>query len=200
MENDFVGAAALSLYGNSAPAAPAPTGLPSLAPAPAAPKPAPVAQAAPVAAAQPAEAKPIDLAASLYPDLAKAEADAKAAEAKPADAATADARPAMEVIDQAHWAAPLAAPIIEEMGLTVAQATKLEGLHQKMSEAAIDRQSAAWAAEAAALHPSVIRDAVQAVQLYGSPELSAILTSSGLGNHPRVIEAFARAMRNSNRR
>jgi hypothetical protein len=66
-----------------------------------------------------------------------------------------------------------------------------------MTEQATARQSQAWAAEAGKLDPAVIRDGVEAVQKFGSPELTKLLNDSGMGNSPLLIQAFARALRSN---
>ena len=115
---------------------------------------------------------------------------------KPAAAATEP--PALpDFIDQAHPDAAAATPIVQELGLNRDQTGKLEALHQQMTAAAIDRQSATWASEAARLPPPDIRDAQSAVARFGSPELKAVLNQTGLGNNPAVIRAFAKALRSN---
>ena len=115
---------------------------------------------------------------------------------KPAAAATEP--PALpDFIDHTHADAPLVTPIVQELGLGREQTAKLEILHQQMTAAAIDRQSDAWATEAARLPPQDIRDAQSAVARFGSPELKDVLNKTGIGNHPAVIRAFAKALRSN---
>lgn len=163
----------------------------------------------------------------LFPDLPSDTAPAPAApnvthptaaavQAAPVSEETADARlerlfgpdkPAAEApsqpaavpdfIDQAHPDAAAATPIVQELGLGRDQVAKLEALHTQMTAAAVERQSATWATEAQRLPPADIQDAQAAVAQFGSPELRAVLNSTGLGNHPAVIRAFAKALRSN---
>ncbi|WP_428539225.1 hypothetical protein [Rhodopila sp.] len=177
--------------------------IPAAKPAPAAP--APVAQPAPVAKVDEqtldAKADAMDRAFGLGkyapgPDgktaadrEAEAAAGAKAAEASPAD-----------WIDHSHPDAAAVAPVIADLKLNQDQTAKLETLHQQMNAAAIDRQSAAWAAEAQTMFAkdrTMLADAQSAIRTYGSAELKAVLNSTGLGNNATVIRAFANAWRSN---
>ena len=165
---------------------------------PAAPTPSATAPTAPVtpqpAATAPADAKPAE--ESLEQRLERLFASP---EQKAADAAAEAAKPAAmpDFIDQAHPDAAAATPIVQELGLGREQTAKLVALHEQMSAAAIDRQSNAWAAEAANLPQADVSDAQTAMRQFASPELKAILNKTGLGNNPHLIAAFARALRSN---
>ena len=123
-----------------------------------------------------------------------AEAPKPAEAPKAADAAP---PPMPDFIDQAHPDAAAATPIVQELKLDRAQTTKLVALHEQMSAAAIERQSDAWAAEAAKLPQADVRDAQAAMKMFAGPELKALLNKTGLGNHPALIKAFATALRSN---
>jgi len=162
------------------------TSFPKPAPAPAPAAPAPAQQAAPAAPAETAEERINRL---FYGDKANAEA-------KPADGAQAEAKPAEagalpDFLDAAHPDAGAVTPIVQELGLGREQVARLETLHQQMTEAAIDRQAATWAAESAAAFakaPQDITDAQAAIKAFGTPELRAVLNKTGLGNHPELVK------------
>ncbi len=120
-------------------------------------------------------------------------------EQKAAEAAAEAAKPAAlpDFIDAQHPDAAAATPIVQELGLDRAKTAKLVALHETMTTAAVERQSNAWAAEAANLPQADVRDAQRAVALFGNGELKAVLNKTGLGNHPAVIRAFASALRSN---
>ncbi len=139
---------------------------------------------------------------ALYPSAtpaATAPTEARPAEPEAADAAAEAAKPAVTIdfIDQAHPDAAAATPIVQELKLDRGQTAKLVQLHEQMTTAAVERQSNAWAAEAANLPQADVRDAQTAMRQFASPELKAILNKTGLGNNPHLIAAFARALRSN---
>lgn len=171
-----------------------PTGTPAAAAAAQ-----PVAQQTPAApVAQPtAQASTKSAAAALFPDLPTGTPEAK-------PAADADAKPVVEGappewLDVAHVDGQATLEVVRDLGIELdrAQATKLVDLHTRLTSAALDRQTQAWEAESANLHPSIISDARAAVAQFGGDKLKAVLNSSGLGSNRQVIEAFAKALRSN---
>jgi hypothetical protein len=169
------------------PSGSAPASAP-VAPAAVAPAPAPQA-AAPVAAEETAEAR----LERLFGFHEKPAAPAPQAPAAPTETEIANA----PTFDAAHPDTSVVEPVIRELGITHQQATRLEALHAQMTEAASERQSATWAAEAQRLPPDVLADARAAVNQFGGAELKAVLNKTGLGNNSAVITAFARALRSN---
>lgn len=126
--------------------------------------------------------------------VADREAEAAAGDAKAADAK------AVEWIDMSHPDAVAVAPVIADLKLSQEQTAKLETLHQRMNEAAAQRQAAVWVEESErvfAQDRTMLADAKLAIRTYGSAELKAVLNSSGLGNNATVIRAFANAWRSN---
>ena len=126
----------------------------------------------------------------MFPAMTDGEADASNAEA--------NAAPTLpDFIDASHPDAAAATPIVQELGLDRDKTAKLVLLHETMSKAAIERQSTAWRTEAERLPPADLSDARDAIRAFGSPELSAVLNQTGLGNHPALVRAFAKALRSN---
>jgi hypothetical protein len=159
---------------------------------------APVARPAAAPVAQPAQPAAAPAEESLDARIERLFGDPNKV-ADPAEAAKPAADPAAlpDFIDTNNPDSSLAIPVVQELGLGREQVARLETLHNQMTAAAIERQTATWAAEAAKLDQSVIRDAQTAVSQFGTPELKAVLNRSGLGNHPAIIAAFARAYRSN---
>lgn len=187
----------------SAPRVAAPT------PAPAAPTPAATPAPAPAEETHAAKMDKLDKAMGLGkytpgPDgktPADAEVDAKVAaevkqatDAKPEAVPAADIKAAEAMLDMKHPDAAAVAPVIADLKLSQEQVGKLSALRDQLQQ----QQSDAWAAESERAfvgRPHDLRDAKAAIAKYGSPELKAVLNSSGLGNHPALIKAFAQAFR-----
>jgi hypothetical protein len=128
-----------------------------------------------------------------------ADAEAKpAADAKPEAVPAADIAAAEKMLDMQHPDAATVAPVIAALGLTHEQVAKLSELRDQLQ----DRQAQAWAVESAAAFSSPagrqdIRDAQTAIARFGSPELRAVLNSSGLGNNAEVIRFAAKMLRSN---
>lgn len=93
-------------------------------------------------------------------------------------------------------------PVLRELNLDNAQASKLAGLYGKLKQseaAAYGETVQEWGKQAAA-DPEIggkaftanVELARTALATHGSPELKGLLDSTGLGNHPEVIRFFAR--------
>ena len=93
-------------------------------------------------------------------------------------------------------------PVLRELNLDNAQASKLAGLYGQLrqSEAAAYGETVQEWGKQAAADPEIggkaftenVELARSALATHGSPELKGLLDSTGLGNHPEVIRFFAR--------
>ena len=103
-------------------------------------------------------------------------------------------------LDEATFAA--AEPVLRELGLNNEQATKLASViaEVRASEAeAFVQQVQEWG-KATQADPEIggraleatLTEGRKALAKHGSPELRALLDSTGLGNHPEVVRFFAR--------
>jgi hypothetical protein len=103
-------------------------------------------------------------------------------------------------LDEATFAA--AEPVLRELGLNNEQATKLATViaEVRASEAeAFVQQVQEWG-KATQADPEIggraleatLTEGRKALAKHGSPELRALLDSTGLGNHPEVVRFFAR--------
>jgi hypothetical protein len=161
--------------------------------------------------AQPAAAQPQPAATAQAAAQAPAENDAQRIErlfgdpSKPAPAAAeakpvaAEGQPAAlpDWIDTSHPEAGAVTPVIQELGLNRDQTAKLLELRQTLAAQEIARNESTWSAEAMKLPPDVLKDAKQAVDQFGDAELNKLLNDTGMGSHPAVIRAFARALRSN---
>jgi len=99
-----------------------------------------------------------------------------------------------------------AAPLLKELGATQEQAQKLVDLQSKMMQSAADAQLKAWTDQKSewrkasendeefgkGKYDASVAGARKALRTFGTPELTATLETSGLGDHPEVIRVFSR--------
>lgn len=107
------------------------------------------------------------------------------------------------VLDETMFAQ--AEPVLRELNLTNEQASKLASViaaHRASEVEAHVQQVQEWGKQAAAdaeiggkAFPENVELARSALAAHGTPELKALLDSTGLGNHPEVIRFFTRVGR-----
>lgn len=149
--------------------------------------------------------------APAKPDMAKASEQKPKVEEKPADQrAKADDKPAAKTPEQIEAAAKAltadlqldagdvrAAPfakVAAELGLNKAGAEKLTKLDQETRAAYWAGAAAKWEkASLAEFSTGEIESARDFVQKFGDSDLQSLFNSYGLGSHPAIIRALAKA-------
>lgn len=172
----------------------APAAAPAADPAPAA------APAADPATPAPAETKPEETPAEK-PEGEKPEGEGKPEEGAPETYEAFTLADGFEVDQQALEAF---SPVFKELGLTQEQAQGLVNLDIERQQRTIaaeqdqhDATLAQWEQEArddkevgGVAFDQNVATAKQALDAFGTPELTAYLDASGLGNHPEIIRVF----------